>query len=338
MKTLKQIGEFVFHSKKKKVIKKLLTQAGYSEIPYGQLATLFFVTIAMAIISLIIFIFKSGITSLHIALIIPLSLLLLVGFETIIVILAYFILKIYITTRIFGRMQNIEKHLPLFLREFSTNLKAGREFVDALEDSLTSELGVLNDDVAHMIIEIRAGKLTEEVVKEYSLRYDSYAINETFGIVLDSYAEGGGLAEILDRVAYNLETINFLKKSAVASVYNYIIFMSIVSLLITPILFALSYNVLVLIQSLLTRVARSGSTYLPSFISPLEINFSHFTTFSWICVGVISGSAAAIIALIKKGTLRGSVVLILTYMLIAIGIYQLFFYILQHLFTILFSI
>jgi len=274
------IGEFILSNQKKEKIRTYLIQAGYRKIPYKKVTMLFLFTLFSSIAWYIFFISKTGITPFTSIIGIIVAPIFIIIIEVGMIIFTYFAIKIYINAKIFNRIQNIEKNLPLFLREFSTNLKAGREFLDALEDTLSPEIGLLNEDLTEMVIEIRAGKMTDGVIRGYIGRYDSYAINETFGIIIDSYSEGGGLAELLDNIAYNLETIFFLKKNAIASVYNYIIFMSIVSLLITPILFALSYNVLVLIQSLLTRLVISGSTYLPSYISTLDIDFNQFAIFS----------------------------------------------------------
>ena len=335
---LENFGKFLLFTKQREKLRKYLLQAGYKNIPYTQIAITFIFTILLTLSWYIIFLFRSGFLTSGWLFNVLMAPVLLALFEASILLITYFTLKIYVSAKIFNRIHNLEDNLPLFLREFSTNLKAGREFLDALEDTLTPELGKLNDDLNGLVIEIRSGKITEDVLNEYVARYDSYAVKETFGIILESYDEGGGLAELLDRIAYNLETINFLKKSAIASVYNYIIFMTIVSLIITPLLFALSYNVLVLIQNLLTRLVVQGSTYLPVYVSTLDINFGQFILFSRLAVAIVAGSAAAIIGIIRKGTLRGAPVIILIFITISILIYQLSFILLTKLFALLFTI
>jgi hypothetical protein len=93
-----------------------------------------------------------------------------------------------------------------------------------------------------------------------------------------------------------------------------------------------------LIQSLLSRLALSGSSYLPSFVGQLQIEFGQFTWFSRISVALISGSAAAIIGIIRRGSLRGASILIFLFIGISIAVYQLFFLLLSNVFVILFQL
>lgn len=331
-------GKILLMTKKKQNLRKYLKQAGFKEIPYKRIALAFYASILFCVIAYFPFIQKTGWIKFNPILLLIIAPIFILFTEIIVLLIGFFLVKLFLQTVIFSRIKQIEQNLPLLLDEFSTNLKTGAEFWDALEQALSPELGVLNDDMSELIIGVRSGEMTESVLKEYSQRYDSYVIQETFEIILDSYIEGGGLTEILDRIADNLETIQFLKKNAVASVYNYIIFMSIISLMITPLLFALSYNVLQLIQNLVGRVVYSGTSNLPGFLSQLNINFGQFVVFSRITVGLIAGSAACIINIIRTGNLKGSPKLILAFIILSIAAYELNFRLITHLFSALFGV
>jgi len=204
---------------------------------------------------------------------------------------------------------------------------------------MTPQLGPLNDDIQRIVVDIRSGMMIEKVLKDYTRRYDSYAINETFEIILEAYKGGGGLSEIIDRIAENLEVIHYLKKNAIASVSNYIIFTTLVSLIIAPLLFALSYNLLWLIKTLLDRLILSGATQsILRFAGQLDISFSDFQIFSRVGIGIISGSAASIIGLIRRGSLRGAPVLILIFIILALVSYEISFALLRYMFQILYSV
>jgi len=316
-KRLTQLGRYLLTTKRKASIRKIFTRAGFDEIPYRNLAVLFISSIFITLAWYIYMILASQIKEYGILFIITTFFLFTIIFEIVLILVSIIVGRIYLDVRTYNRVQNIEENLPLFLRELSTNLKAGREFVDALEDSMTPQLGVLNDDIQKIIVDIRSGKMVEKVLQKYSMKYDSYAINETFEIILESYKGGGGLAEIIDRIAENLEVIHYLRKNAIASVANYIVFTTIVSLLIAPVLFALSYNLLWLIKTLLGRLVMTGnsSPYL-NVAGRLDISFTSFKLFSRIGVAIISGSAASIIGIIRRGSLRGAPVLILIFVVI----------------------
>jgi archaellum biogenesis protein FlaJ (TadC family) len=333
----KSITSMFLSGKRKVRLRELCNRAGFKEIPYGTLGRVLLFTVFLTVAW---YLYLVGIMQLFadrpILFIVAGFVVFFFVSELLLLIITFVTLTLVFEVKIYNRVQTIESNLPLFLREFSTNLKAGREFVDALEDSLTPELGPLNDDVSAMVVEIRSGKMAPKVLKEYSERYDSYIINETFEIILDAYEGGGGLAEIIDRIAENLEVLQYLRKNAIASVSNYIIFTSIVALFIAPLLFALSYNLLHLIQGLLDKVALSGDAgSLPVSIASFNISFPDFMLFSQLAVATISGCAAAIIGVIRSGRMKGAIPLIVFFVMISLAVHYLSVMFLTKLFEIL---
>jgi hypothetical protein len=334
-----RIGRFLFSNRYRVKVREMFLKAGYNEIPYAILGKLFIATFVVSLFWCVYFIWATKLmTEYGVLFAMAVFVLAFVVMEAVIFFVGTLIMWLYLEITTFNRTQVIEANLPLFLREFSTNLKAGREFVDALEDSLTPELGPLNDDISMLVVQIRSGKMVPKVLKEYSMRYDSFIINETFEIILDSYQGGGGLSEIIDRIADNLEVIQYLKRNAIASVSNYVIFTSIVSLFIAPLLFALSFNLLSLIQQLLGRVVASGTgANLPFNLTALDISFGDFSLFSRFAVAIISGSAATIIGLIRTGKLKGAAVMIVLFVLISLIVYEVSLALLTHVFAALYG-
>jgi hypothetical protein len=315
----------------KKMLKSYLMKAGYSEIPYSSIGWIFVLSFLAVAVWYLHFVLTSGLGLLAVILISPIALV--IAFAMLIGLL-YLCLKLYLEIMAYNRIQSIEQALPLFLRDFSTNLKAGREFVDALESSADPELGALDEDIKGMVVQIRAGKMIERVFEEYIQRYDSTIIEETFQIILDAYTGGSSLGDIIDKIAENLEVIFYLRKEAIANVSSYIIFMSIVSLIIAPLLFALSFNLLDLIHKLLIKaMAGGGGGYLPSRLSMIDIDFEDFKNFSILAVATISGSAAAVIGVIRKGSLKGSSIIMVGFMTIAVLVYLALLFLLQKLFS-----
>jgi pilus assembly protein TadC len=332
------LGKLMLGTKRREFYKGLLIRAGYKETPQRKLGFIVLFTFLVSMLWYVYILYTMGFSKLSLVFVAATVLPIIVGLEIVVLILTFVALRLYLNVRVESRMHKIEDNLPLFLREFSTNLKAGREFLDAFEDSLTPELGPLNEDLSEIVMELRIGQRTDEVLDEYISRYDSFIIREAFEIILESYGGGGGLADITEHMADNLDVIDHLKKEAIASVANYVIFIGIVSLLISPLLFALSFNLLRLLESLMKRVViGSSQSFLPSFLSTLDIDFEDFKTFSRITIGLIAGSAAAIIGTIRKGTLRGSAVLIALFVLLSIAAYQIALFAIVGAFDILFG-
>jgi len=336
---LTELGRIIVSSGNRSALRTRFIKAGYEDIPYRGIAKGLIASLVVTVLWYIYIVIATSIISYGIFFFLASMLLLLTIFEIVLVFAAWILMLMYLDVKAFSRTQDIELNLPLFLREFATNLKAGREFVDAMEDSLSPHLGQLNDDMQKLVIDIRSGIMTETVLKNYSKRYDSYAINETFEIILEAYKGGGGLAEIIDRIAENLEVIHYLKKNAIASVSNYIIFTTIVSLLIAPLLFALSFNLLQLISTLMNKIVVQGN--VPGFLGAIQgmnINWDDFKNFSRLGVVIISGSAAAIIGIIRKGSLRGAAFIIPMYAAISFVMYEIFRWALGILFELLYSV
>ena len=321
-------------------LKRKVKQTGMKAIPYKMFNYAFIIAINLSIIWTAVFFiarrsyFTWDFTT--IAFLIPLFFIISTAFILIATIIT---VRLYLEARAFSRTTKIEKNLPTFLREFSSNLRAGREFVDAIEDATSPQFGPLHEDISELVVSMRSGMLMNQVLTDYAARYDSYVIQETFDVIRDAYNGGGGLAEIIDRIADNLGVIDYLRKKAVASVSNYIMFMTIVALIIAPLLFGLAYHLLSLIQNLLDRVVSTGaSQFTPTFVRSLTINFNHFIIFSYIGLAIIAGSAAAITGIIKTGTTKGSLVLVLIYVSIAFIIYNISYWMLEMFFRALFLI
>jgi hypothetical protein len=321
---IENIGKLWFPNRTN-ILRKRLTIAGYTVPPYHAFGWFTIVLTLVAIAWSFLMVFRVigaevyGIYSI-------LVLVFFTAFSLVVLFIAgYIIARIGVEVRIYQRVTRIEKHLSDYLREFSTNLRAGEEFVDAFERASSSEFGPIDSDVKRMVIEIRGGEQVTKVLAEYAAKYDSYLIEETFSVIKEAYEGGGGLAPILDRIAEHIDVIDHLKKEAVASISNYLIFMTVVSVVIAPILFALSYNLLDLIQTLLRRVVTGAGSaqVLPVFVTRFNVSLPDFIAFSRICIAVIAGSAAAIIGITRTGNLRGAPSLVIMYTIIALIIYQL---------------
>jgi pilus assembly protein TadC len=331
-----QIGRLVLRPWKESITPRL-RKAGLSEIPFHAAGLILFSLLFIAAIGYI-YISIAMYKTLGLLLIIILAPIVLSLIFLLVSLTGLFLLSTYLEIAAYNRLQGIEQTLPLFLRELSTNLKAGREFVDALENSTEEDMGALHEDICELVVQIRSGKMIEKVIEEYTKKYDSPIVEETFDIILDAYKGGSSLADIIDKIAENLEVIFYLRKEAVASVSSYVIFMSIVSLVIAPLLFALSYNLLSLIHSLLAKVYSSGTNYLPANIGSIDINFDDFRLFSQIAIVIIAGSSAGVIGIIKKGNLKGSLAIIAGFVVTGLLSHWIFLIVLTWLFGNLYNL
>lgn len=337
-KKLSNAGKFILSFTDKKSIRGSFYRAGLNDIPYASLLVSSLLVFFMVLGGLTFFYIYSGFNGsgvlfglLYFLIIFPISL-------SIVFLVLFFLSRIFLSMVIFNRVQKIEKNLPTFLREFSTNLKAGREFVDALEDAISPDLGPLYKDLKAVLVEIRGGKSSRDALTKYSMKYDSYSIREIFEIIVSIHEGGGRLSDICQKSAKNLDRIEYMKKSAIASVANYIVFTAVVALVISPVLFALSYNLLSLIQDLFLRLATTGQNQMFSGSFTIDVDFEQFKTFSYAGISLIAGCAAIIISMIKRGSIREAPLRIVIFVLVAVIIYIIASIGMEQAFNILFEI
>ena len=79
-------------------------------------------------------------------------------------------------------------------------------------------------------------------------------------MIIIGLRSGGNVSDLIDRIVKNVKEASFLNKELIASVTSYVIFISVVAVVISPILFALSFNLMQIIQSLGEKLSTSSST------------------------------------------------------------------------------
>ena len=83
-------------------------------------------------------------------------------------------------------------------------------------------------------------------------------------MIIIGLKSGGNIADIIDKIVKNVKDAHFLNKELIASVTSYVIFIGVVAVIISPILFALSFNMMQIIQSLGEKLA-SHLHYVPIY-------------------------------------------------------------------------
>ena len=214
------------------------------------------------------------------------------------------------------------------------NLKAGQNFEEALENSLEKEFGCLKDEIEQICKKIRLGTEVETAVNEFTRSYNSSIIEEAFNLIVLSWKKGARTPTLIDRIVDNIEEIRFLRKKVVASVGSYRIFLSVVTLIIAPAMFAMSFYLIRLIRGIINKVIESGGNQTVFFkINAIRVNEIHFIWFAYIALVLISLFCAAIISTIKSGTLKEGFMYLIYYPVISLISFRIFIF----LFSIFFS-
>lgn len=307
------LGKTIIPGKIRKHIKKYVQKTGLYDVPYSLYGSLFVLCIIISIGIYAFLVFPSLKTANPVILGIG-SFVALTIIDLILVVVFALILWLYYEFLIFNRIRQIEDVLPDFLQEVSVNLRAGMSFDKALWNSIEPEFGVLETEIEMVAKKVMTGKDTEQALREFSEKYDSTLLQESMDMIIVGLRSGGNVSDLIDRIVENVKDAYYLRKELIASVTSYVIFIAFTAVLISPTLFALSFNLMEIIQSLgekLTTTSAYG--ILPFNVGYKSINPKDFVLFSKISVLIISTISAMIIADLREGSIKAGLKYLLAF-------------------------
>jgi pilus assembly protein TadC len=231
----------------------------------------------------------------------------------------------YLDMRIFNRTRKLEEILPEFLEMVSSNLKGGMSFEKSLWMAIKPKFGILANEIALAAKKVMTGHDVDIALTEFSLKYDSPMLKRSMNLIISQIQSGGEIADIIDRIVVDLKKTKALKDEMSASVLSYMIFISAIVVFISPVLFALSYALLTVIQSITSLLGASMSNVnigLPFEMGNSSIDPAMFVwPFSYCAIGITAIGASMIVSIIEKGTIRGGVKYIPMFLVSAVFIY-----------------
>ena len=250
------------------------------------------------------------------------SFLALTFVELILITVVFFSFWTYYEFLIFKRTRMIENVLPDFLEDVSVNLRAGMSFDKSLWNSIRPEFGVLEKEIETVAKKVMAGQDTEQALKDFADKYDSTLLHESMDMIIIGLKSGGNIADIIDKIVKNVKDAHFLNQELIASVTSYVIFIAVVAVVISPVLFALSFNMMQIIQSLGEKLNSGVSTGVVSInFGENKVKSEDFVLFSKLAVLIISGISSIIIADLREGSIKAGLKYVFLFLPISYIIY-----------------
>lgn len=291
-------------------LRSYLLKAGITEVPYDFFGILFYVTYLLTF--LIYFFGFWGTISKQ-----PGYMVFIYVFLVWVVLPLSFIglfilcMYLYLDIKIFNRTKKMEEVLPDFLQEVSSNLKGGLAFEKSLWVAIKPRFGVLANEIALAAKKVMTGTDVDIALNEFANKYASPMLKRAMELIVSEIQSGGKVANIIDSVVLNLKKTKALKDEMTASVLTYMIFIGAIVIFISPMLFALAYNLLIVISkvaALLATTAAAGATPgLLSNVGSINVNKEDFIWFSRIALGAIAFFSSMIVSIIEKGNIQGGV-------------------------------
>lgn len=294
------------------LLRKHLLKAGITKAPYTFFGVTFYISYLITAILFFYFYNKLGffgslskyLSIFVIWFLIPLALM------AITMIFVYF----YIDIQIYNRTKKMEEILPDFLQAVSSNLRAGLAFEKALWGAINPRFGILANEIAIAAKKVMTGHDVDMALTEFANKYDSPVLKRSINLIIGEISSGGKIAEIMDNIVDNLKKTKNLREEMNAATLTYMIFISAVVIFISPILFALSYNLLLVIQHVTSLIAGNASSSAAgvggaffSSMSKVSVDKNSFIWFSHSALAVVALFSSAILSIIQKGNIRGGV-------------------------------
>jgi archaellum biogenesis protein FlaJ (TadC family) len=244
----------------------------------------------------------------------------------------------YLDMRIYQRTKEVEKVFPDFLQLASSNISAGMPIDRALWYAVRPNFGILAKEIETVAKNTIAGQDLSSALQDFSRKYDSKVIQRSISLLLEGLSAGGELAELLNKIALNIEETRILKRDMAANVTTYVIFITFASIIAAPALLGLSTQLL----EIITRITSSIATENPNASSGMMFSFSfssdgvsveNFRIFSYVMLVISSISAAAIVNVIQKGKVKDGIYRIPIFIAVSLIIYFVSSYMMSQMFS-----
>lgn len=315
-------------------LRKYMLKAGFYEVPYKFFGMLFYISALVTTLIFIILIYpylkKFSLFEIYAYSFLS-WFIVQIFFASLFILLVYF----YLDLKIYYRTKKMEEQLPDFLQVLSANLKGGMTFEKALWSSIKPRFNVLGSEMAKASKKVMTGYEISKALVELADKYDSLMLRRTVDLIISEVESGGNIAELIDRLVDNLKETKALKDEMSGAAIAYIIFISVIVIVISPLLFALSFNLLSLILNFISKisVAAQRAPTLPFSFSETGVNPADFRTFSLLAIFVISFFSSLIVSIVEKGDIKGGVKYIPIYVFGSVTLYLLFMKVLGILFS-----
>ncbi|MBI2651740.1 type II secretion system F family protein [Candidatus Woesearchaeota archaeon] len=312
----------------------LLLKAGINIVPYNFFGVLFYITAAITGFVYLTYIYP--------LLLKYSSLVLLVAsaaswFVIQIIAASFFILLIYfyIDLRIYHRTKTMEDVLPDFLQIVSSNLKGGMTFERALLAAIKPRFSILANEMTEVSKKIMTGYEINAALSELSKKYNSPMLRRSVDLIISELESGGKIAGLIDNLVKNIKESKALKEEISSSAIAYIIFISAIVIVIAPLLFSLSYHLLIVILNFISRLSAvtTKSGVLPFSVSKVAINPKDFRYFSMAAIAIISFFSSLIVSIVEKGNIKSGLKYIPIFLLSSLLMYFLFMQVLSLIFS-----
>lgn len=235
------------------------------------------------------------------------------------------VIYFFLDLRIYSRTKQIEEVLPDFLQLTSVNISAGMPIDRALWFSIRPNFGILAKDIEEVAKETFTGEELKDSLIKLGEKYDSVDLKRSINLLLEGMDSGGEMADLLNKIASDIQESRILKQEMSANVATYAIFITFASIVAAPILFGLATQLLKIVIGIAGSLDLGGASgsFFSLNISSSEKMISNFKFFCFLMLSVSAFFSASIVAVIRKGKVKDGIRNIPVFIIVSLLIYWL---------------
>ena len=134
-------------------------------------------------------------------------------------------LTVPLVTRYIYHIQSksIEHNFPDFLRDITSNIKAGMTLTQAIRMCKNKNYGYLTPYVNEMSAKIDWGISFEKVLETFANTVQNHVISRAVKTIIETHRSGGNISEVLDAVVSSVTEIEKIKKERSTRIYSQMI-------------------------------------------------------------------------------------------------------------------
>ncbi|GIU69866.1 MAG: hypothetical protein KatS3mg002_1102 [Candidatus Woesearchaeota archaeon] len=301
---------FFIDEKKKKVsikeksyLKKVLSQAGYEIDAELFKKRIFRYNILIVLLFSIFLIIYGLVNGLMDKVIFPILLSWII-FYPLLLLISWGLIFLFLDYKKYVRKKELEEVWPEYLQLVVSNINAGMLIDVALWSAVKPKYNVLAKEIEQVAKQTLTGKELSEALTEFAEKYDSVMVQRTISLLIEGMESGGKIATLLNKISLDIQDTKIMRKEMSASVTTYAIFISFATVVAAPFLFALSTQLLLIIQTIIGKVSQSSTTTSLISLSADAVKLSDFKIFAYTMLAITSFMSACLVGSIRRGSIK----------------------------------
>jgi len=271
-----KIGKALLPKKYRHKFKDHVEKAGFSKMPYHLFGVIFYFCIVLTLfiysnpwMGVMRYMFQLPFTSLFI-----LTFLMWTVCVPLFFYLFLIIFRFCLDLKIYQRRLGIEDVMPDFLQLTSANIRAGMSIDRALWYAVRPRFGVLAKEIETVAKQTLSGHDLNTSLLTFSKKYDSAMVQRSMSLLIKGVEAGGEIGDLLNKISLNIQETKTMKKEIAANIMTYAIFITAASIIMAPAMFGLSYQLLSVIQSIMSSINMGEMSSAGGFAALMNLSES----------------------------------------------------------------